>query len=455
MDQLDTVFRIFGFALCVMAMLPLALWTAQSWLALKYNRAQFRGSQELLRQQILAANQAPVAETPVGAEASLSNSSRDVANDSALADVAAAKPGLNVEVQADGSWQGFRKFRVSKLVKETSTCTSVYLSPVDGLPIASFRAGQHLPLRFQIPGRSKRVIRCYSLSDGPGKLQYRISVKAMPADQDGHEPGLVSNFINSQLRQGDIVESKSPSGSFYVDLEDSRPAILLAGGIGITPIFSMLDSIQRNSPDRPTVVFYGVRNKSEHAFGDELKRIAEANDNIHLVNCYSNPLAGDVQGTDYHVKGFVSIDLIKRLMPKPDCQFYLCGPPSFMKSLGNGLKEWGVPDSQVHSEAFGPASIASSPTAASIPAAAGAVEVVFDQTGKTVAWAPEHESLLALAEANGVEIDFGCRAGSCGTCSTVLAAGEVEYPENLQVACEPGQCLPCVARPAGSIKLGA
>ena len=126
-----------------------------------------------------------------------------------------------------------------------------------------------------------------------------------------------------------------------------------------------------------------------------------------------------------------------------------------MQSLGEGLESWGVPEDQVKSEAFGPASLAKTRPAVLVPESVGAIEVVFNETSQPVTWDPNCESLLELADSNGVDIDFGCRAGSCGTCAMELLSGEVRYPEDLQVDCEPGQCLTCVARPIGSIKLGA
>ena len=467
MALLENSLLIIGVAMCVLAVLPLAFWSAQSWTTLKHNRTQFRESQRLLHQQILAANaqrdasnlaaQAPAvapatkpADVPVQAQPAPAKVSQTTA-----ADQVAAEKSAEVTVQPDGTWRGYRKFRVEKLVEETSKCKSVYLVPVDGKPIASFKAGQHLAMRFQVPGQPKPVIRCYSLSDGPGKSHYRITVKAIVASQTGQAPGLISNFVNDQLKQGDVIESKAPAGSCCLDLCDPRPVVMLAGGIGVTPMISIIDSVQKHSPDRPTLLLYGVRNKSDLAFVNELKRMEQASENFHVVYCFSAPGSEDVHGADYQVKGHVSIDLLKQLLPHSDCRFYLCGPPAFMQSLSEGLESWGVPESQVHSEAFGPASICKARPEASAPRPAGSIEVAFEEANQTVKWDPNCESLLELAESNGVEIDFGCRAGSCGTCATELLSGEIRYPEDLQVDCEPGQCLTCVARPIGSIKLGA
>ena len=472
MALLENSLLIIGVAMCVLALLPLAFWSAQSWTTLRHNRMQFLESQRLLRQQILAANarrksansadikEAASQETQAAAPELLAvrvqqKPAAPKAPQVIAVDQAAVTKNSEVTVLADGTWKKFRKFRVQKLVKETPTCTSVYLEPVDEKPIASFRAGQHLTMRFQIAGQPKPVIRCYSLSDGPGKPYYRITVKAIEAGEASQDRGLISSFVNERLQPGDVIESKAPAGSFCLDLNDSRPVVMLAGGVGITPMISMIDSIQNHSPGRLTILIYGVRNKSELAFVDELRRVKEASKNVYVVYCVSVPGPEDIQGKRGHVEGRVSIDLVKQLLPHNDCQFYLCGPPTFMKSLSDGLESWGVPGDRVHSEAFGPSSISKSQPTQSVPEVAGAIEVAFALTNQTVSWNPECDSLLELAESNGINLDFGCRAGSCGTCATELLAGDVRYPEDLQVDCELGQCLTCVARPVRSIKLGA
>jgi ferredoxin-NADP reductase len=457
MALLENSLLIIGIAMCALALLPLAFWSVQSWAALRHNQLQFRESQRLLRQQILNANvhrsqtpEAPRSDDTHAAANQITPKAASPVPHPIVANEVTPAEDTRAAVLADGTWKGFRKFRVQKLVKETLTCTSVYLEPVDEKPIAHFQSGQHLTLRFQIPGQPKPVIRCYSLSDGPGKPCYRITVKAIAAEQ----PGVVSNFINDHLQQGDVIESKAPAGSFCLDLNDSRPIVMLAGGIGVTPMISMIDSILNHSPNRLAILLYGVRDKSELAFVEELRRTKETNKNLHVVYCVSAPSPDDGQDKGYQVEGRVSIELIQQLLPHNDCQFYLCGPSTFMQTLGEGLKEWGVPDDHVHSEAFGPSSISKSRSAPTVPEVAGAIEVAFTQSNQTVKWDPNCESLLELAESNGINIDFGCRAGSCGTCATELLAGDVTYPEDLQVDCEPGQCLTCVARPVGSIKLG-
>jgi ferredoxin-NADP reductase len=462
MEMLENIFMILGVALCVFALLPLGLWTAQSLSVLAHNRKQFAISQEVMRQQILqaAANRtsAPEPVTAVTALDSVDAASTLLQEPSGSdpAPPEAQPPTKNVcEVAADGSWSGTRQFQVAKLVSETETCTSVYLVPQDGQPIATFEPGQHLSLKFDIPGQSKPVYRCYSLSDGPGKPYYRISVKQMlPATPDG-APGLVSSFVNQQLVVGDVIEARSPAGSFKLDAEDVRPVVMLGGGIGVTPMISMIETLTTRFPDRTAILVYGVRNKADQAFSDYLNQQSAAHKNLHVINCFSEPNEADQQGVDYQVKGFASVSLLKQLLPHKDCQFYLCGPPPFMKSLSEGLAEWGVPDTQVFSETFGPAAIKRPKVNEGASPKVPAVPVTLSLTGKTVEWSDEFQSLLDLAEAKGVDIPFGCRAGSCGTCATRIISGEIDYPEGQTVDCEPGECLTCVARPIGPVELGA
>ena len=156
MALLENSLLIIGAAMCVLAVLPLAFWSAQSWTMLRRNRVQFHESQQLLRQQILAANAQRVADNQTMQTHDTVSSSNSatvplqeipvvakVPQATVVTPVAAGNAS-EVTVQPDGRWRGFRKFRVEKLVKETAACTSVYLVPVDGKSIASFKAGPAL-----------------------------------------------------------------------------------------------------------------------------------------------------------------------------------------------------------------------------------------------------------------------------------------------------------------------
>ena len=412
-----------GVAICVSAILQMGMWIANGIQLQNQNRQNYEARRNLVQRQI----------------------------ESALG----SKKTESVEMP-EGSWNGYRKFSVDRIQKEVQSVTSVYLKPVDGKSVADFKPGQHLTFRFDVPGESKPVVRCYSLSCGPQKDYYRISVKAVfpPTDKPDLPPGKVSNFVNNLLLDGDQVDVKAPAGSFYLDDSDSAPIVLLAGGIGITPMVSMIEDLVDKNSQRLIVLFYGVRNSREHTFKDYLHRIGNKCSNIHVVTCYSHPDETDRRGVDYATTGFVNIDLIKQLLPSRECCFYMCGPPPFMQSLYDGLRDWEVPDDKIRFEAFGPASIKKvrPESADSEPELAGQ-SVVFAKSNKRVGWSSEYDSILEMAESNGVSIESGCRAGSCGTCSTKILSGQVQYPPGTVAESEPGHCLTCVAKPEGDVEL--
>ena len=125
-----------------------------------------------------------------------------------------------------------------------------------------------------------------------------------------------------------------------------------------------------------------------------------------------------------------------------------------MQALVEGLHAWGVPHDRVHHEAFGPASVKSAGAHPAADAASRRIEVAFARSGKTGVW-DGRSSLLETADALGVKIDFGCRAGNCGTCLTAIKSGEVEYLNPPGAAVEAGSCLACVAVPKTDIRIDA
>lgn len=356
------------------------------------------------------------------------------------------------------SWNGFRKFQIARKSLECEGIRSFYLRPHDRKALPPFNPGQYLTFRLNIAGQPKPVVRCYSLSDSPKGDHYRVTIKKLPPPRDKPDapPGLSSSFFYDQLHEGDIVDVKAPSGHFYLDMTKQAPAVLIAGGVGITPVLSMLNAIVETGSKRETWFFLGVRNSKEHIMKDHLSAIARENENVHLHVCYSNPGEDDVAGEDYHHGERVSVDLLRNLLPSNNYEFYFCGPPPMMNSLAEGLEAWGVPESDVNYEAFGPATVKKVQKAPEIkPAEAAAIEVKFIKSGKSCAWDPEIGNLLEFAEANGVSIDFGCRAGNCGTCITAIKSGEVRYVGEPGEMPEAGSCLTCISVPKGSLALDA
>lgn len=350
------------------------------------------------------------------------------------------------------SWEGYRKFEIVRKEREARDIFSFYLEPHDGQAIPGFDPGQHLTFRLRIPDREAPVVRCYSLSDSPVEADhYRVTIKRL-VGRDGAPPGVASSFFCENLSQGDIVDAQAPSGHFSLDMTRNRPIVMMAAGVGLTPLLSMLLTICETGSKREAWFIYGVRDQSEHVMADELRELGRLFENIHIVICYSEPSATCEQGRDYDHQGWVDVELLKRVLPSNNFEFYICGPPPMMNGAISGLKEWGVPDKDVHFEAFGAASARSKTTEASPVASC---EVVFSRSKLAATWEASSGSLLDFAEAQGVVIDSGCRAGSCGSCSTAVKEGEVEHTIDPGARAEEGSCLVCVAEPRGRVVLDA
>ncbi len=363
--------------------------------------------------------------------------------------------------KAQAAWSGFRKFRVEGKVLEAEGCCSFYLAPHDGRPLPAYLPGQYLTFRLQIPGQPREVTRCYSLSDSPDHSDYyRVTIKRIPQPPNVPDApsGLVSSHFHDRLQVGDIVDVKAPSGHFHLDVNSRTPVVLIGGGIGVTPALSMLNYLIAAPGKRDVWFFYGVRNGREHILKDYLREVAAQHDNVHLVACYSDPLPGEKAAEDFHFGERVSVDLFKRVLGVNNFDFYICGPAPMMESLTKGLSQWGVPEERIHFEAFGPASVKK--VAKAEPGAgasdATALDVTFVRSGKTVQWSPAAGSLLELADAHGIRLDSGCRAGSCGTCMTAVRDGQVDYPSGKpDFDIEKGSCLACVAVPRSPLSLDA
>lgn len=360
--------------------------------------------------------------------------------------------------RATQTWNGLRKFRIEKKNPEGGGICSFYLMPHDNKPIPPFEPGQYLTFQLKVPGKDKPIIRCYSLSDSPlMRDYYRVSIKAVPPPRDKPElpPGLSSNFFHDQLNEGDILDCKAPGGKFYMDQTKHTPVVLIGGGIGLTPVLSMLNSIILAGSKRETHFFYGVRNGKEHVMAEHLMQIDRDHENVHMHICYSNPDEGEEQGRDYQHSERVSVKLFQKVLPSNNYDFYICGPPPMMESLVKDLDEWGVPEPNVHFEAFGPASVKKAKPKPAEPAGGDApsFEVTFAKSGKTVAWDGSFDSILEFAEANEIAMDSGCRAGNCGTCITALKSGSVKYIEEPGAQPEDGSCLTCVSVPKSNLTL--
>lgn len=359
------------------------------------------------------------------------------------------------------AWPGLREFKVvgREFEDAARSVCSFYLAPVDSRPLPEFKAGQFITVCLHLPGsrqNPKVITRCYSLSNKPGEERFRISVKraTAPANLPNVPPGLASNYLHDHVAIGDVIGLKAPSGQFHIDPDADIPVVLIAGGIGVTPLLSMLLWCLDNQPARRLHVYCGATNGEEQAFKPLLETLAEHHANLHLAFVWSRPPDNASIGVDYHHRGHVDIDLLRRTLPFGRHAYYVCGPAAMMESLVPGLLAWGVDAADIHYEAFGPASVHLGPVAPE-PVLAAPMDITFEASGRTLAWDGSDQNLLDFAERHGLHMESGCRAGSCGSCETRVVSGEVAYRETPAYEPAPGYCLPCVGRPASALVIHA
>jgi ferredoxin-NADP reductase len=353
-------------------------------------------------------------------------------------------------------WNGWRPFRVAAVIDEAHDVKSFYFMPVDGKPLSPFAPGQYLTFRLGTGGEQSRLVRCYSLSDRPRQDYYRVTIKRIgpSPDHPGAPPGRGSNFFHQSVHTGDTIDVRAPAGTFLLDPRADEPVVLLGAGIGVTPLVGMLEAIALAGRPREVHVLFGFRSGADHLFKDRLASLAAANPNIRLHVSYSAPRDTDVLYRDYNHRGRLTLERVRQVLPSNNYQFYVCGPGALMESLVPALWEWGVPESHVHFEAFGPASVKRVGSCTGSQAAIKC-DVRFERSNRTVTWDGSFTSLLEFGEAAGVKLPSGCRAGSCGECMVAVRSGKVVPVKQPGISVPTGHCLACISTPTESLVLDA
>ncbi|MCD6034709.1 MAG: Flavohemoprotein (Hemoglobin-like protein) (Flavohemoglobin) (Nitric oxide dioxygenase) [Rickettsiales bacterium] len=250
-----------------------------------------------------------------------------------------------------GGWEGFKGFRVIRKERESSNITSFYLVAADGAPLPDFKPGQYITIRAATQHGST-TMRNYSLSDKPGQDWFRISVKRELPPEANTPAGYVSNWLHDTVEAGDIVEIAPPCGEFFIDMTENhdRPLVLLAAGVGITPIMSILLAALDAMKERRIIFIHACLSEEVQAFKPTIDALEKKYLNLKAYHRYSD--TGTRTGNSS--TGFVTAELIESLVPERDADYYFCGPQPFMVSVYHDLLKWGIPASQVHFEFFGP-----------------------------------------------------------------------------------------------------
>jgi ferredoxin-NADP reductase len=366
---------------------------------------------------------------------------------------AAGNRGLSNAAGPPPAWLGFRPLRVARVERESAEVISLTLESEDGSPLPPALPGQFLVLRLRPAANMPVLLRNYSISGAPDAGNYRVSIK--------HEVnGKGSTFLHTEVKSRDVLQASAPRGTFTLQPGEG-PVVLLSAGIGATPVLAMLHALAASRSPRQVWWLYGARNAAEHPFAREARDLGAALPLIRSFVVYSRPSPGDRLGEQYDAPGRLSLAVLQQLGVPRQADFYLCGPPAFLRSFTQDLRNWGVASGRLHQEVFGPEEsvtpgISKTPARPPHPPAGApgpGPMVSFARSGLDVPWSSAYQSLLEFAEACDIPVKWSCRTGVCHTCECALIGGSVRYdPEPLERPAE-GNVLTCSARPETEVEL--
>jgi ferredoxin-NADP reductase/MOSC domain-containing protein YiiM len=368
-----------------------------------------------------------------------------------LLDAADGAATATAPAHAEPAWAGFRPLHVSKVVRESTAVSSIYLSAEDGSQLPAARAGQYLTLRITGAGQPTPV-RSYSLSSAPDDGTYRISVK-----QEPH--GAASSYLNHHLEPGAVLDVAAPRGDFVLD-DGTGPVLFISAGIGVTPVLSMLHQLAASHSKRDIWWLHGARGPHEHPFAAEAHDLLASLPHAHEHVFYSaaTPFG---RHRAHAAAGRLTKQVLAGLGMPVGASAYICGPASFMTDMRDALTAVGADPARIHTELFGAlASINPGladqtrrpPHQPPGPPGAGPL-VTFARSGITVPFGNHGRSVLDLADACDVPTRWSCRTGVCHTCVTPLLSGDITYtPAPLEPPAN-GQVLICCTQPRTDIVL--
>ncbi|WP_250038326.1 MOSC and FAD-binding oxidoreductase domain-containing protein [Paractinoplanes maris] len=347
------------------------------------------------------------------------------------------------------AWAGFRTLKVTAIVPESSTITSIRLADPGGAPLPAALPGQFLTVRLQ-----PALVRSYSLSGEPGDPEYRISVKQEPHGRAGA-------YLHTHLHPGDLIDVAAPRGTFTLPPGGSGPILLISGGVGATPVLAMLHALATHGSDREVWWVQAARNGQERPFAAEAAALLARLPRAHSYVCLSRPGPDDRLGHDYDGAGHLTAELLRTLELPAGGDAYLCGPAAFLTDVTAALVETGVPAGRIHTEIFGSQpgltpGIGATPGRAPHPPAGEpgtGPAVSFARSDLTVPWPAGTASLLDLAEACDVPVRWSCRVGVCHNCESGLLSGEVTYSTDPVDPPAAGNVLICSSHPRGDVVL--
>ncbi|MDO6708666.1 molybdopterin-dependent oxidoreductase [Photobacterium sp. 1_MG-2023] len=345
------------------------------------------------------------------------------------------------------SWHGKIAFQVRRKRRIAQGVVALELEAETPRLLPDFLPGQHITLSLvQNEDQQTPLTRSYSLTGACQISERRTYQIAVRLQTSVNGVGQMSDYIHHQLEEGQRIDVSAPAGKFVLPRESVLPVVLFAGGIGITPFLSFLESIDDASAMPEIWLHYANRNSATHAFAARLKTLSGRLPNLHIVNYYNEPLASDTQGRDFDTTDFVSGHVVTDDLIRRRARFYLCGPEAMMQSITQQLIARDVPAFDIFSEVF------RSPVVPS-PPANQQFRVTFSKSAQREhIWTSDSGTLLEFAENQQIKMNSGCRVGQCESCAVRIVSGEVMHLHGQEPE-DPQTCFTCQAIPVSDLEL--
>jgi ring-1,2-phenylacetyl-CoA epoxidase subunit PaaE len=338
----------------------------------------------------------------------------------------------------------FLELKVKKIIRETAYAITLELENTDGQPI-DYQSGQFLTFLLNIHGKELR--RSYSLSSAP-QIDKNLAVTISRVVN-----GEVSRYLIDNLKEGDILTALYPAGRFTLQTDASlqRDIFMIGAGSGITPLFSMLKTALKEEPKSRLTLIDSNKNENTALFWQQLKTLAtQYQSRLKTIHLLSDPLPASNQ---YPVR--LNIALLEKLInenltyTKALAQFFVCGPPHFMRMVRMTLIFMGFQGDNIHKENFVTEALKESAGPVSTDTSPKIVTILYKKKQYAVE-VPPHTSILKAALNQGIQLPYSCMGGMCSTCSGICKSGNVHMAINEVLTDKEvaqGWILTCVAFP--------
>lgn len=353
----------------------------------------------------------------------------------------------------------FHKLKVSQVVKETNDCTNIFFEIPENLRHEfSFKQGQYLNVRLQNGEEDLR--RSYSLVNAPSEnnsSQLEVLVKHL-------EGGVVSTFLNTELKAGDEVEVSPPMGHFYTHYHptNEKTYIGLAAGSGISPVLSNLKEALLQEPKSNGYLFFSNKSYHDIIFRERIDALAdEFQGRLKIIYFLSR----EKHPEDELFEGRICADKLDQLFVKypeiniKEAMYFICGPSEMIKDVSSYLRnEQKVPSLQVMYEYYAAPddedNAEMSEEFKKIPNIESFVTLIIDDDEYNLHLNSKKESILDKALKEHLPVPFACKGGVCCTCKAQVMEGEVFMEKNFALTedeVERGFVLTCQCHPVTNI----